>query len=245
MRARRPLPYEARLAELPNQAICWFTATDRRNPDMPLRLPRTILALLALTLTSACSVFGGPAAPEPAYSIVRADAPYEIRDYPALVVVATPMEDGSSDAFRRLFGYISGENAGKTEIAMTAPVLQSAEEGTAIAMTAPVLQSFGSDGTREMVFVLTEEFTLETAPKPTNPQLRLAQIPARRVATIRFSGFFRDAAIADNTDLLEAWIMQQGLTPVGPPESAGYNPPWTLPPFKRNEVLIPIAGQSG
>ena len=211
---------------------------------MPLRLPRTILALLAVTLTSACSVFGGPAAPEPSYSVVHTEGPFEIRDYPALIVVATPMEDGSSDAFGRLFDYISGENAGDTKIAMTAPVLQSAEEGTEIAMTAPVLQSFGADGIREMVFVLTDGFTLETAPIPTNAKVRLARIPARRVATTRFSGRLRDAAVAENTKLLEAWIADQDLTPIGPPESAGYNPPWTLPPFKRNEVLIPIAADA-
>lgn len=207
---------------------------------LPARL-RIVATLFATLLLSACSVFGGPAAPEPSYKVVRSEAPYEIRDYPALVVVATPMQDGSSDAFGRLFDYISGANAGETKIAMTAPVLMSAEDGTEIAMTAPVLRAFGADGTREMVFVLTDDFTLETAPKPTDPKVRLAQIPARRVATIRFSGLFRDAAIDENTALLQAWMADQALEPVGPPESAGYNPPWTLPPFRRNEVLIPLA----
>lgn len=206
---------------------------------------RNVSALLAITLLSACSVFGGPAAPEPPYDVVRNAAPYEIRDYPALIVVATPMQDDSSDAFGRLFDYISGENAGETKIAMTAPVLTSAEDGTEIAMTAPVLRAFGADGQREMVFVLTDNFTLDTAPKPTDPKVRLAEIPARRVATIRFSGLFRDPAIAENTGLLQQWMSDQGLMPIGPPEAGGYNPPWTLPPFRRNEVLIPIDPAAG
>ena len=211
---------------------------------MPNLLSRAA-ALVCLAMLSACSVFGSAAAPEPKYSVVRDAAPYQVRDYPALAVVATPMDDGQRAAFGRLFDYISGENQGETKIAMTAPVLQSAEEGTEIAMTAPVLQSFGADGTREMVFVLTTNFTLDTAPKPTDPKVRIAEIPARRVATIRFAGFFRDAAIAENTQLLQAWMADQGLAPVGAPESAGYNPPWTLPPFRRNEVLIPIAAEAG
>ena len=206
---------------------------------------RTLLAVCTLAVLSACSVFGGPAAPEPSYTVVRSAPPFEVRDYPALAVVATPMDAGQGSAFGRLFDYISGENAGATKIEMTAPVLQSAEEGTEIAMTAPVLRAFGADGQREMVFVLTDEFTAETAPRPTDPLVRVAEIPARRVATIRFSGFFRDAAIAENTRLLQAWMADQALAPIGPPESAGYNPPWTLPPFRRNEVLIPIAADAG
>ncbi|MEM7213263.1 MAG: heme-binding protein [Pseudomonadota bacterium] len=211
---------------------------------MPNFLSRAI-ALGCLVILSACSVFGSAAAPEPDYAVVRDTAPYQVRDYPVLAVVATPMDDGQSAAFGRLFDYISGDNKGETKIAMTAPVLQSTEAGTEIAMTAPVLQSFGTDGTREMVFVLTKDFTAETAPIPSDPKVRIAEIPARRVATIQFSGFFRDAAITENTQLLQAWMADQGLSPIGPPESAGYNPPWTLPPFRRNEVLIPIAAEAG
>lgn len=212
---------------------------------MPLPVLRTVLAFCLMVALGACSVFGSAAAPEPAYTVVRSDGDFEIRDYGALAAVATPMADSQRAAFGRLFDYISGENKGATEIAMTAPVLQSAEAGTEIAMTAPVLQSFGTDGEREMVFVLTDDFTAATAPEPNDPLVRITEIPARRVATVRFSGFFSDGAVGENTTRLQAWMAGQGLTPVGPPESAGYNPPWTLPPFRRNEVLIPIAANAG
>ena len=207
---------------------------------MPIPLLRPVLAFCLMAALGACSVFGSAAAPEPAYDVVRSDGDFEVRDYNALAVVATPMADGQRAAFGRLFDYITGENKGATEIAMTAPVLQSAEAGTEIAMTAPVLQSFGADGEREMVFVLTDKFTATTAPEPNDPQVRIAEIPARRVATLRFSGSFGDDAVRENTARLQAWMTDQGLAPVGPPESAGYNPPWTLPPFRRNEVLIPV-----
>ena len=212
---------------------------------MPAPALRTALTFCLMTALGACSAFGGKAAPEPAYEVVRADGEFEIRDYPALAIAATPMADGQRAAFGRLFGYISGENKGTTEIAMTAPVLQSAEAGTGIAMTAPVLQSFGAVGEREMVFVLTDEYTAATAPEPADPNVRIAEIPPRRVAVYRFSGSFSDDAIADATETLQQWISDQSLSPVGLPESAGYNPPWTLPPFRRNEVLIPIAAGAG
>lgn len=208
-------------------------------------MPRFFIPAAAVLLSSfvlaSCSVFGSAAAPEPKYTVVSSDGAFEIRDYPVLAVAATPMSDGQRASFGRLFDYISGENTGATKIAMTAPVLQSVEAGTEIAMTAPVLQSFGADGQREMVFVLTDEFTADTAPEPKNPQVRIAEVPARRVAVLRFSGSFSDAAIAENTTVLQGWMTGQGLSPAGAPESAGYNPPWTLPPFRRNEVLIPIA----
>lgn len=212
---------------------------------MPTPALRAAMALCLMAALGACSVFGGKAAPEPAYDVIRSDGDFEIRDYPAIAIAVTPMADGQRAAFGRLFDYISGENEGAKEIAMTAPVLQSAEAGTEIAMTAPVLQSFGADGEREMVFVLTDDFTAETAPEPADPQVRIAELPARRVAAYRFSGSFSDDAIAESTGTLQEWIREQRLSPIGPPESAGYNPPWTLPPFRRNEVLIPIAADAG
>ncbi|MEM7743435.1 MAG: heme-binding protein [Pseudomonadota bacterium] len=199
-------------------------------------------ALLAATLLGACSVVGGEAAPEPRYTTVQSVEPFEVRDYPALHVVRTTMADGSRDGFGRLFDYISGANTQSDKIAMTAPVLQT--EGEKIAMTAPVLQTTGSE-TRDMIFVLPDPLTAETAPVPTDPTVSLDTIPPRRVAVITFSGRLEDEAVAEKRAELEAWMAAQGLTPIGPAESAGYNPPWTIPALRRNEVLIPIDPATG
>ncbi len=208
---------------------------------MILRAAKTVAAFAGLLTIAACSVFGSKAAPEPGYSVVIAEGPFEVRDYGELVVVKTPMSDGSSAAFRRLFNYISGENKGARKIAMTAPVLSTdAATGTKIAMTAPVLQS--GEGNREMVFVLTDEFTPETAPVPSDPDVTLATIPPRRVAVVRYSGSLDRRAPAEEARLRE-WLETRGLQPGGPPEIAGYNPPWTLPVYRRNEILIPIADE--
>ncbi|MGF1500435.1 MAG: heme-binding protein [Paracoccaceae bacterium] len=201
--------------------------------------------LAAGLLAAGCSVFGGAAAPEPSYTVVRAEPPFEIRDYPALTVVQTTVERGYDGAinqgFGRLFDYISGANSGSREIAMTAPVLTEPETaGETIAMTAPVLtEESGAAWTTS--FVLPEGMDLETAPQPTDPAVRLARIPPRRLAVVRFSGFFSEGNIAENRQRLAGWLAEQGAQVAGDWQAAGYNPPWTLPWGRRNEVLVPIA----
>lgn len=200
---------------------------------------KTVVAIVGVSAVVACSITGREAAPEPGYTVVMADAPFEVRDYGALGVAKTTMADSSNAAFGRLFDYISGANSGARDIAMTAPVLmQDAGAGTEIAMTAPVLQS--GAGRRDMIFILPDGFTPDTAPLPSNPQVTLATIAPRRVAVVRYAGLMDDKA-ADEETRLRAWMNTKGFQQTGPAEVAGYNPPWTLPAYRRNEVLIPIA----
>lgn len=202
------------------------------------RAAQTIARLAGLLAVSACSVVGKPSAPEPDYVVVIAQDDFAVRDYGELVVAKTEMADGSRAAFGRLFDYISGRNEGERKIAMTAPVLNSeAADGTEISMTAPVLQTGANR--RHMFFVLPEEFTRETAPVPTDPKVSLATIPARRVAVIRYSGSLDTGGPSAEARLRE-WLTKRNLQPNGPAEIAGYDPPWTLPAYRRNEVLIPI-----
>lgn len=202
------------------------------------RATRAITAFASLLSVTACSVFGSAAAPEPEYRVTLSDPPFEVRDYGELVVAKTAMDGGSRAAFGRLFDYISGANTGGRDIAMTAPVLNTDNtDGSKIAMTAPVLQS--REGAREMVFVLPAEMTLATAPKPTNSAVILDTIPPRRVAIVRYAGFMARNAAANEARLRD-WMADNNLTAYGAAEVAGYNPPWTLSPWRRNEVLIPI-----
>jgi len=200
------------------------------------RLLRAAWGLVAAGMIAACSVAGGKAAPEPEFTVTEADAPFEIRDYPELVLVKTAMTDGSDGAFQRLFRYISGANRGTREIAMTAPVLQ--QQGTEIAMTAPVLQDRAA---RDMAFILPAEYTADTAPLPTDRAVRLDVVAPRRVAVVAFAGRATGASVAEATARLEAWMAEAGLVAAGPPDLAQYNPPWTIPALRRNEILIPLA----
>lgn len=201
----------------------------------------TLASVFALSLALAgCSVFGAKAAPEPEFTQISKEAPFEIREYPELVLVKTSMTTEEDDAFMRLFRYISGANEGEREIAMTAPVLEN-PTGTEIAMTAPVLQNSALGEPTEMAFILTADFTADTAPIPTDPAVKLGVIPSRRVAVVTFNGRANAEDFADNRDKLQAWMKAGGLTAAGPAELAQYNPPWTVPALRRNEVLIPLA----
>ncbi|MEO1613712.1 MAG: heme-binding protein, partial [Pseudomonadota bacterium] len=176
------------------------------------------------------------------YEITARGEGFEVRVYPELVIAKTPSGTGENRAFRRLFDYISGANEGAREISMTAPVLVAG--GTEIAMTAPVLGATGWDGSggEEMAFILPAAFTADTAPIPTNPEVTLAVIPARRVAVATFSGWADDDDFADAEAVMRKALASAAIETIGPVETAQYDPPWTLGPFRRNEVLIPVEG---
>lgn len=203
------------------------------------KMPGTLLKLAA-TLLGALTTM---ATEEAKYTIVEQSGTIELRDYESQIVVETivdsSLEDAGNLAFRRLFRYISGNNVLSNSIAMTAPVSQEAR-GTSIAMTAPVGQQKAGTGWA-VSFMMPAGYTLETIPTPTDPQLTIRAIPARRVAAIRYSGFWTEARYFAHKNRLETWIQSKGLTPIGEPVWARYNPPFTPWFLRRNEVLIQVA----
>jgi len=214
---------------------------------------RSISALLLVTamslLSSACTVFGVESVEEAPFELVRKEKPFEIRDYESLVVVETRVnadfKKAGNQAFRKLFRYISGDNEAQAKIAMTSPVIADSDNsdvGEKIAMTAPVTSQKEGDSWRYR-FVLPKSYTIENAPRPLNPDVALAEIPEKRVAILRYSGRATAQAQSKNATKLMEWVESQGFEPLSEPRWAGYNAPWTLPPFRRNEVLVDISGQ--
>lgn len=209
---------------------------------------KKIAALGIVTILSGCSMFGyNHGVKEPAYSIVQQDDCCAIREYPLIVMASTSsdnnFDDAQSASFYKLFDYISGKNSGQTKINMTAPVVISQnapENGSKIDMTAPVMMT-STDHGWTMSFVLPAEYTLDTAPKPLDPSVTLSAQHNIRYAVLKFSGFFTDKHFAEKTTELQKWLDSKGIKPTGPAIRAGYNPPFTLPMFRRNEVLIPVA----
>ncbi len=206
---------------------------------------KTLTVLIAPLAFAGCSVFGAEAADEPAYETLQTDGPVEVRRYDELVVARTTVSGGydatTSTAFGRLAGYIFGKNRSKQKIAMTAPVLQERDSSTSekIAMTAPVLMEEVGESW-QMTFVLPEGYTLDNAPDPVDPAVEVTTMPARTVATLRFSGRLREKSIEHHTEELERWIAESDYRAVSPPRAAGYDPPWTLPALRRNEIQIDV-----
>jgi hypothetical protein len=202
--------------------------------------------LILIPLLAGCSVFGINSVEEADYSVLKSEDKFELRLYEPLVVAETyvggDFDDAGGVAFSILFDYISGENTTSDDIAMTAPVIgNEAEADTSreIAMTVPVLEESEAKGWRYM-FVLPSKYTIETAPKPLNKKVKLSRMPEKRVAVVRFSGLYDERFIGEKTTKLQKWMLANNLTPTSKPRWAGYNPPWTLPPLRRNEVMIDV-----
>lgn len=204
---------------------------------------KLLLSLFTLLLLAGCSLFGDNGVESAPYTLLKADesANIEVRNYDSLVLVSTDMAgDGRNSAFRKLFRYIGGENETAANIAMTAPVMMSnSSKGEKIAMTAPVLMN-NQPGASMMSFVMPKDFTLQTTPKPINPDVMVTEVKDYKVAAIQFSGTLSKSNVAKQTALLQAWITANGYTAKGEPVEAGYNGPLTLPMLRRNEVLIEI-----
>ena len=198
-----------------------------------------------IAFISALTVLGvmpAMATEEAKYSVVKKDEAFELRDYTSNIVaetlVAGDINDASNKAFGKLFGYISGKNQSRSKVAMTAPVSQ-APAAEKIAMTAPVgQQSVGSKWA--VSFMMPASYTMQTLPKPDDPSVILREVPARRVASIRYSGLWSEARYREHKLQLEAWILKNKMKASGEANWARYDPPFKPWFLRRNEILIPV-----
>lgn len=162
----------------------------------------------------------------PDYSVLKASDGVELRAYAPMIVaeadVPANARDPGGDGFRMLAGYIFGGNDRGAKIAMTSPVTRFAAEGEA----GPVWTT---------QFMMPSKWTREALPAPDDPRVRMVEAPARALVAVRYRPGAGGAKAA--LEKLDAWIEAEGLTPVGPPIYAGYNPPWTPAPFRRDEIL--------
>lgn len=182
---------------------------------------------------------------QPAYRVIEQQGDIELRDYPPMIVAETDVAGSRKTAinagFRTIADYIFGDNLAAQKVAMTAPVIQQA--GEKIAMTAPVTQQASGDSWR-VRFIMPAQYTLATLPRPKNPAVVLREIPGRRYAVIRFSGLAGEDNLHRHTDTLRAFLKGRQMDAVGEPSYAFYNPPWTLPFMRRNEVLIEVGNSA-
>jgi effector-binding domain-containing protein len=181
---------------------------------------------------------------EAPYTVLKTDDIFELREYPpqilAEILVEADLKGAGNKAFRPLFRYISRANRAREKIAMTAPVSQE-QKGEKIAMTAPVGQQ-RMQGKWAVSFMMPASYTMETLPIPEDPHITLRQVPARRVAVVRYSGVWREENYQLHKEKLEKWIRDNRFNVTGEPIWARYNPPYTPWFLRRNEILIPIAG---
>ena len=162
---------------------------------------------------------------EPAYSVEKAweAEQIEIRRYAPRVMAVTTVRGNEDDGFRVLAGYIFGGNATEQKIAMTAPVQQS------------------MSGNAEMAFMMPAEYSLEDLPEPDDERVGFEVAPAYTAAVIRFSGWASADKADEHWQRLRQFLIAERIDITGEPTLNQYNPPWTLPFLRRNEIIVPVA----
>lgn len=153
------------------------------------------------------------------YTVLKQDGKFEVREYPTLTIAQTPMR-GADDSFMRLFRYIGGQNVTTQKIAMTTPVFMT---------------------TNSMAFVLPETMSADQVPQPKNSQVAVSSITAGKFAVARFSGSRKAASETNAVAALTAWMERGKLTPTGEPIFGYFDPPWTPPFMRRNEVMLRLS----
>ena len=178
------------------------------------------------------------------YEVVSSEGDIEVRLYAPMIVAEAELTGDRkvaiNEGFRIIADYIFGNNISKKNVAMTAPVLQQQSEK--IAMTAPVTQE-GNRSQWKVRFVMPASYTMATLPKPNNDVVKLVEMPSKRFAVIRFSGMAGEASLKDRTEELNNFITGKNLSALSQPSYAFYNPPWTVPFLRRNEVMIEIPSE--
>ncbi|WP_243391971.1 SOUL family heme-binding protein [Polynucleobacter meluiroseus] len=213
-----------------------------------------ILAILSILFSASAAM----AIEEPKYTVLEKSTPFELREYVPLILaeveVAGDMDDASSQGFRLIAAYIFGKNQAKNKMNMTAPVTIESKDtnlSQRIAMTAPVtIQESKQTKPNEpasnknlwiVSFVMPSEYTLADLPQPLDDRVHIRELPAEKKAAITFSGRYSEEKVLEKTQELQAWMKTRQLKEASDPQFARYNPPWTLPFFRRNEVLIRVS----
>ena len=182
---------------------------------------------------------------EPEFKLILKEDKFEIREYAPKIIAQVEIfgdfDDASSKGFKVLADYIFGNNKskdGNSRIEMTAPV-EMEPLPQKINMAKPVLTE-GNDNTWIVSFIMPNEFTLETLPEPNNKNIKILSIPKEKYAVIIFSGLVRESSYQEKEKLLNQFIKEKKLKSSGEIKIARYNPPWTLPFFRRNELMLKV-----
>lgn len=195
-----------------------------------------LVALFSLTMLSAASY----AIEEPDYTTLRSFPEFEIRQYAAYtvaeVLVPAPASDAGNRAFPILAGYIFGKNKGERKLAMTAPVTQTPAP-TKLEMTAPVTQTAAAGGML-VQFVLPKGVTVENAPVPLDSRVMLREVPPKKIAVIRYSGFWSESNYDQHLTRLQEGLRAAGIAWKGEPVLSRYDGPMTPWFMRRNEIWL-------
>jgi len=210
---------------------------------------KSLLGLLIPILLTFSTEFA-MAIEDPPYEVLLQDSSYELRHYHPMLIaqvkVEGDMDEASNKGFRLIADYIFGNNI--TPASPGSIARENEKTSVKIAMTAPVtvepqLKSIpiASSSLWRVNFVMPAQYTLATIPKPKNSAIELIEVPEKYYAVLTYSGFNFESKVQSQMEDTLKWVQQKGYQALSNPQLSRYNPPWTLPMFRRNEIMVEIA----
>ena len=200
-----------------------------------------------LVLEGAVGMLGIRTYEEPRYAVLdELPGGIEVRRYEPRLGAEVTM-NGSADradrnrAFSVLFAYIAGANRtgdGSEKIAMTVPV-ETMRRGEEIATPTATETEVEASGVR-MRFFLPSRYTFETAPRPSDPRVRLVEVPTETIAAVRYSGSPDEREIAERGEAMLRALADSRWRAAGEPVSLFYDAPFTPPFLRRNEAAVTV-----
>lgn len=155
---------------------------------------------------------------------------FEVRAYGPTVQVRTVVRGGYrenlGEGFRILTNYLFGGNR--------------AADGSSVTLDLPTPVGQVDRGAVSVVSVSLPG-TRQDVPRPVDPRVSLIDVPAGRWAALPFGGRASATVALERTDELLELARAAGLEVIGEVVVAQYDPPWTLPFGRRNEVLVLVA----
>ena len=187
------------------------------------RINFTIILLLCISLNKTMAL------ETPKYALIVKEDGYEIREYQSMIIATTRVQsdyrNATSTGFRRIANYIFGGNSTGMNIEMTAPVISNVPD---------------ADDIYDIQFVMPSEHSLEDLPQPNNGYVSIKEVNLGKTAVLRFGGWATKERASYYKDKLSGLIAIKGYKPKGVFMVAQYNSPWVLPPFRKNEIIVPI-----
>ncbi|NBX84375.1 MAG: heme-binding protein [Gammaproteobacteria bacterium] len=164
----------------------------------------------------------------PNYLVISKHKNMEVRQYPIMIRASLEQKGARPEAismgFSKLAAYIFGKNDAHKKIKMTAPVLQETLK----------------DGWK-IQFIMPAYLLMDEIPKPFDNDIQLIESDEERMAVIRFSGRIKESRLEHFTAHLQQFLQSQGCKTQSSAIYAFYNPPWTIPFMRRNEVWFRVA----
>ena len=195
-----------------------------------MSIKNIIAAGLQSFIVAGCSLFGS-SIEEPSFTVLKKDNEFETRKYETFITAETyangEREKAAGDGFQVLAEYIFGGNKEEEKIDMTAPVMME--------LVDQKTQKW------KISFVMPSKYkTISDLPKPNSSQITFIQNKPQKYIVLVFSGSTSSDNVDSNNQLMLDYLKKNSISTNNSSIYAFYNPPWTIPSFKRNEIMQKI-----